>query len=209
MYLFTRQTRLAAGHVRDGAEWAIAVTEKVNQIVSLEVGLWNKVFSPGVGSVSWGCMAESLVQLEEANAKLLADDMFVDLANRGASITTGELDDQTAQFIYQPDTAIDPRYVTVVQSALANGAFQRGVEAGVEIAQQATQLGGLPTSFLLGTTGAYGSVAWITAADSLEQLEQAEQAVNANPDFIKLIDEKASPCYLAGVTQQSIWQRLV
>lgn len=210
MYLFTRQTRLSPDHVRDGMEWAVGLTEKVNQITALNVGLWASMLSPGTGTISWGTTTESLTELEDASAKLMVDDMFVDMANRGAAFTNGVIEDRTAQFLHNDgDATPNPSYVAVVQSQLANGSFQRGVEAGIEIAQRAKQLGGLSTSFLIGTTGAFGSVAWITAAPTLKELEQAEQAVNMNPDFVKFLDEEASSCYLPGITTQAIWQRIV
>jgi hypothetical protein len=210
MYLFTRQTRLATGHLRDGMEWAVGLTEKVNQITSLNVGLWTKMLSGQTGTLSWGSAVESLVDLEDANAKMMVDDILMDMAARGAELTTGVFEDQTAQFVHNDvDASSNPGYVYVVQAQLANGAFQRGVEAGIEIAQRAKQLGGQPTSFLIGTTGAFGAVAWITSAATLKELEQADQAVNMNPDFIKFLDDEAASCYLPGTGEQSIWQRIV
>lgn len=209
MYLFTRQTRLAAGHPRDGMEWAIGVTEKVNQITSLNVGLWTTAFSQMAGTLSWGAAVENLTDLEDANSKMMVDDILMDMAARGAELTTGGLEDRTAQFLHNDvEAGSNPKYVAVVQAQLANGSFQRGVEAGIEIAQRARQLGGQPTSFLIGTTGAFGAVAWITSCESLQDLQAAEQAVNMNPDFIKFLDEEASHCYLPGATQ-AIWQRVV
>jgi hypothetical protein len=210
MYLFTRQTRLAPGHFRDGMTLAVEITEKVNQITALNVGLWSSVMSPGAGTISWGAAAESLTDLEDANAKMMVDDVLMDMATRSAALTVGGVEDQVAQFLHNPAPAdSNPKYVGVVQSALANGSFQRGVEVGIEIAQRGTELSGQPTAFLLGTTGPYGAVAWISSADNLKQLEDGNNAVNMNPDFIKFLDEAASSCYLPGATNQSIWQRIV
>ena len=209
MYLFTRVTRLAPGHLRDGTEWALDVTAKVNQITSLDVGLWSPILSPGVGTLSWAAMVETLSDLEDADAKLSADAMFLDAVDRAATVTVGGVDDQTAQFIHLPTADVDAKYVAIVQSTLANGAFQRGVEVGVQIATQASEISGTPTSFLMGVTGQYASCAWISAAATLRELEQGEQAVNGNPDFIALLDREAATCYLPGVTTQAIWKRIV
>jgi hypothetical protein len=210
MYLFTRQGRLAPAHLQDGIEWAIAITEKVNQITSLDVGLWSPTLSPGVGRLSWGTMVESLGDLEDAEAKLLADPMYLELAARGAELTVGGIDDTTAQFVHRPaDGAAQTTHVAVVQSQLANGGFRRGIEVGVRIAEMATEIGGLPTSFLLSSTGTYAGCAWLTNGPGLRELEAAEQAVNANPDFLTLIDEEAATCFLPGVTTQSIWRAVV
>jgi hypothetical protein len=76
---------------------------------------------------------------------------------QGSDLTTGGTDDLVAQILSPlPATYEPPSHVTIVQSRLANGKFQRGVAVGLEIAAQATKLSGLTTSFLLATTGAYG-----------------------------------------------------
>jgi hypothetical protein len=208
MYLFTRQARLALGQQVKGTEWAVGITEKVNQITSLNVGLWTPVLSPGLGTLSWGAAVESLGDLEDADAKLMADPMYVDATERGASFLMGTADDQVAQFISNPDSGADDTHVAVVQSTLANGNFGKGVEVGVEIAERATKIGGLPTAFLLASTGTYAGCAWITSAPSIRALEAAEGAVNGDSHFIDYID-KHGDCFVEGITTQSIWRRIV
>jgi hypothetical protein len=209
MYLFTRRTRLAPTHQLDGVEWAAAIVEKVNQVTALELGVWTPQMSPGVGTLSYGCTAETLTDLENAEAKLLADSIYLDLAAKGAEMTNGQLDDMVAQYVVGGgDPGFEPSYVAVVQSQLANGRLQRGIAAGIAIAQKATEIGGLPTAFLAGATGSYGGIAWLTPAPTLADLERTEQAVNGNPEFLGLVDE-SSECYLEGVTTQEIWRRIV
>jgi hypothetical protein len=209
MYLFTRAVRLAPGHARDGMEWAVSLTEKVNQITALNVGLWTPVMSPAVGTLSFGCAVESATDIEDAEAKLNVEPMYLDAIERGAAMLASGADDELAQFLYNPDQTPNPTHVAVVRTVIANGSFQRGVEVGIEIAQRATQLGTCPTSFLLATTGTYAGCGWISSAHSLKELEESEQAVNANPDFVSFLDSEASSCYLPGITTQSIWRRVV
>jgi hypothetical protein len=209
MYLFTRRTRLAPKHQLDGIEWAAAIAEKVNQVTALDVGVWTPVMSPGLGTLSFGCAVETLTDLENAEAKLMADPIYLDLATKGAEMSTGQLDDMVAQYLVGGgDLGFAPTHVAVVQSQLANGSLQRGIAAGVAIAEKATQIGGLSTAFLVGTTGVYGGIAWMTAAPTLADLERTEQTVNTNPEFLELVDS-SSECYLGGVTTQEIWRRIV
>lgn len=209
MYLFTRRTRLAPKHQLDGIEWAAAITQKVNQVTSLNLGVWTPVMSPAVGTLSFGCATETLTDLETGEEKLLADPTYLDLAQQGSELTDGQLDDMVAQFVVGGgDLGFEPSHVAVVSSQLANGNLQRGIAAGIELAQKGTQLGGLPTAFLVTRTGTYGGVAWITAAPSLAELERAEQSVNAIPEFLELADTN-STCFLPGVTTQEIWRRIV
>jgi hypothetical protein len=211
MYVFTRTGRLRPGKTREAMAWAVGITEKVNQITSLDIGLWTPVFSPGLGTLVWSTFVESLTDLEDANAKLMVDDGFVAEVDRGAADFTASegLDDTVAQVLSgEIDPNRNPTYVAVVQSALANGSFAKGIEAGIEIARMATEIGGIPTAFVVSSTGTYGGVAWLSGALTLEELERSEQAVNANPDFVKYVDEVASPRYLPNNTTQVIYQRL-
>ena len=213
MYLFTRQTRLAPEHMIDGIEWAVAIAEKVNQITALDIGVWTPMLSPGIATLSFGAAVESLTDLEDAQAKLFADATFAELSKEGARITVGGIDDRVAQFIVGGDGGGDgdgaaPSYVAVVESQLSNGHFGSGIGAGIEIAQKATDLSGLATSFLVSTTGTYGGVSWITSASTLRELEDGEAATNAHPDFLALVDRVADN-FTEGVTTQAIWRRLV
>lgn len=208
MYLFTRQGRLTAGTMLQGMDWVGEMAAKVNQVTSLNVGVWSPVMSPGLGTLSFGCQAESLGDLEDADAKLMADPIYLDLVQRGAQVTTGQWDDEVAQFIHNPGADTATTHVAVVRAAIANGRFARGVEVGVEIAQRATAISGIPTAFLLGTTGQYGGCAWISAATSIRELERSEQAINSDASFVELVDTGAGECYLPGSGEQSIWRKV-
>jgi hypothetical protein len=190
--------------------WAVGITEKVNQITSLDVGLWATRFSPASGTLVWSSFVEDLTALETANAKLMVDDTFVAESERGAAFASPDgLDDEVAQLIHgEIDPSRNPKYVAAVRSELAPGGFAKGIEAGVEIAQRATQVSGVPTAFLVATTGKYGGVRWITAAESLEELEQAEQSLNADAGFIQYLDGVAPGVFLPGITTQAIYSRI-
>ena len=66
MYLFSRRARLAPGNTHDSMAWATSITEKVNQIVSLNTGLFAQTFSPEVGTLVWSTFVPDLATLEPA-----------------------------------------------------------------------------------------------------------------------------------------------
>jgi hypothetical protein len=210
MYLFSRTARLRPGDTRESMAWALGITEKVNQITSLNIGLWTTVLSRGVGTLSWSTVVENLTQLEDAEAKLMVDDGYLDLLDQGAQYSSGEaIDDAVGQIVAGDlDPSRQPTHAAVVQAELAPGGFAKGIEAGIEIADRATKLSGLPTVFMIASTGTYGGVAWLTTASSLEALERGEQATNGDPDFIRYIDEVASKVYQAQGTTQTLFRRI-
>jgi hypothetical protein len=213
MYLFARRARLANGNLRESAAWAVAVTEKVNQITGLNVGLWTTVFSPGLGELVWATFIEDLAALETAEAKLMVDDGYVTLVDKGAVFSDGSGADDTLSQLVHGD--VDPnrqvQYVSVVETTVAAGKSGRGMELGVEIAQRATQITGFPTAFLVDTTGNYGGIRWITGYETIDQLQKAGEAIGADAKFTQFVDKEAASVYLAGpsVTTQRIARRIV
>jgi hypothetical protein len=213
MYLFSRRARLASGNLRESAAWAVAITEKVNQITELNVGLWASVFSPGLGDLVWATFVEDLLTLENAEAKLMVDDGYVALTDQGAAFSDGSgIDDTLSQVVFGE---IDPNrqvtYVTVVESTIAGGKLARGMELGAQIAQRASKITRVPTAFMADTTGSYGGVRWITGHENVQQLQDAEAKLAADPSFTAFVDKEAAGVYMEapGVTTQRIARRIV
>jgi hypothetical protein len=213
MYLFSRRARLANGNLRDSTAWAIGITEKVNQITDLNMGLWTSVFSPGLGELVWATFVTDLAMLETAEAKLLVDDGYVAMVDQGAAFSTAEgADDSLSQLLHgEIDPNREIQYVSVIETTVVSGKTGRGIELGVQIAQRAEKVTGIPTAFLADTTGNYGGVRWITGYDSVEQLQSAGETISADLAFGQFVDKEVAGVYLAGpsVTTQRIARRIV
>jgi hypothetical protein len=177
---------------------AIGITEKVNQITSLGVGLYTQVFSPEVGTLVWSAFVPDLAALEAATDKLNADDGFVSMADEGASLTTGAVDDSLVQIVYgQPDPNRHVEYATVIQAVCANGKVGRGIELGMEIAQRAEKTIGTPVMFVTAVTGTYGGVGWITGHNDIHAVEAAQEALAADTKFTEFVDRETGSVYAA------------
>jgi hypothetical protein len=212
MYLFTRRARIGTEKLAEALQWAVTITEKVNQISQTPVSLYSTILSPEVGTLSWSTVVENLSELETNDAKLMADSGYLDLVSQATKYQApgGILDDSVASFVLADRSESgSPAYATVVRATLAPGALMSGIELGVEIAQMAKTIGGLSVSFLSGTTGTYGSVGWITSADSIDDLQASSEKVNSNADFVKLLDTKGSKAYLPGSATQVILRKIV
>lgn len=212
MYLFVRSARLGPGRLAEAMTWAVNVTEKVNQISETPVSLWSTVLSPRVGTLSWTTVVEDLEVLEATDAKLMADNGYLQLVNEGATFASGDaIDDGLAQLVVADldSSGTPPAYVSVVQSALAPGAMASGIELGVEICQKVKKITACPCSFGVASTGPYGGVLWFTGFASMAELQRSEEALNGDADFVELIDAKASKAYVVGVTTQAIHRRIV
>jgi hypothetical protein len=210
MYLFTRSVSFAPGHVADSMAWAVAMNERVNAGTDLDVGLFSRTFSPGLGTVAFATFVEELQALETANDTLTADPGYLAAVDEGgAFIVAGGVDDGLMQIIHgQPDPSRAVTYVATVQTALANGAIARGLEVGVQIAQLAEKITGVPTLFGVNVTGPYGSIGWVTGYESVQQYQESEASLAVDPEWMALLDRDASQAYAesASASEQLVWR---
>jgi hypothetical protein len=213
MYLFTRTARFGGGHVAESMAWAIGMTERVNASTDLEVGLFQRVFSPGLGTVAWATFVNDLEQLQTANDTLAADPEYLAAVDAGAPFLDGNgVDDGLMQIVHgEPDPSRTVTYVATVQTVLANGSIARGVEVGVQIAQLAEKITGVPTLFGVNVTGPYGSIGWVTGYENVQQYQEAEGALAVNEEWLATLDRDASPAYAesASASEQLVWRSVL
>jgi hypothetical protein len=211
MFLFSRTARIAPGNTKLAMTWAAAVTEKVNQISGLPVGLYMQTFSPEVGRIAWSTFAPDLASLETASDKLAANEGYLSLVDSGAKFALGGADDLLSQIIHgAPDPNRPVEYVSTVTTTCANGNVMRGVELGVEIAQRVEKVTGLPGLFGTAATGNYGAVGWITGYGDVNEMERAQAALAADADFGKFVDKNVPGVYVDDPTasQQLIFRKI-
>jgi hypothetical protein len=210
MYLFSRTARLGAGNPEKQLDWALRLTEKVNQISETPVTLWSSVFSPRSQTLVWTAIADDLLTFETAEGKLLSDSGYLALVTEGATHGSDDpIDDGLLQIVFADPkaTEIEATYATTVQATLAPGGSSRGMELGVETAQRAGAITGCPTSFGLSVTGPYGSVEWISGYTSVEELQRGQEALGADAEFAQLVDKELSKVYLPGAIQLA-WRKI-
>ncbi len=210
MYTFTRTLRLRPGNNQEAMAWSVQMLEKVNQISEAAFGLWTPIFSPAAGSLTFAAVVDDLTVLESTNAKALADDAYIALADKGsAHISSDPIDDQVVSFLHGDfTTGREVAVVAVVEAVVANGSFRRGAEVGIEIAKRAEAAGGAATAFGIAMSGAYGTVQWLTGYESVAELQRAESAVNGDPSFLQYLDEDAAGVFIEGSATQRFARRV-
>jgi len=210
MYRFAR-TALLTGDPVKAMGWAVTITEKVNQISEVPITLWTSVLSTPLGLIAWTANVENVSEIEALDAKLTVDNGYLDLQAAGTEyIVPGSAGDSLATVVFQTPGAESGsfHYASVTMAHVLPGQFRRGIEVGVEFAQQVHDLSGLETSFEMAATGAMGTVTWAMVADSLEQLQRGEDTVNSDETFITKIDTEASKLYQPTATV-SYFRRLL
>ena len=204
MYLYSTSVRSGVANPVKVMEWALSMTEKINQISEVATSLWTSAMSPAMGTMAWTSVVSDLAVIEDTETKLAADPGYMDLVDQAAVLLSTDPADQTLmQLVHgDPDAAsINANYASTVRAALAPGSMVVGIELGVDLAQRAKKITGRPTSFAVSVTGDYGGVMWVSLSETIQQLQAGIEALNADADFAKLVDSKAGKAYLPGTTQ--------
>jgi hypothetical protein len=85
----------------------------------------------------------------------------------------------------------------LLTAAAANGRLADAVAFGVRAQQFVADTTGMATAFLSGVYGAFGTVAWLTGADSMGELDDLVAMQMTNADYHALVAE-AGPLFLPG-----------
>lgn len=211
MYLFSRRGRLAGGNGTAGVEWATEICERARSVSGLDIGLWATVYSEGWGTMSWTAFVPDLATLEAGGDKLLADSGYQALADKGASLTEGGLDDALFELVAgAPDPDADAEYVGATQAICASGSIAKGMMAAVGIAEKASSITGLQTMVVRSVTGPYAGVGWLTGYADIAAVDAASQALGADPSWVTYIDEQAGGAYaeVPDLTRTTMYRKL-
>ena len=107
-----------------------------------------------------------------------------------------------------PDPAAPlPAYVTVARARAAAGHLGDAMAAGIEIAEAASRITGVTTSFMVDSTGPFGGCRWTSGHPDIASVERAESALAADGSWIALID-RVGTAYEPDASQ-GIYRRLV
>lgn len=210
MYLFTRTTRLAGGNGTAGVEWAGEMTALVNDKTDLDVQLWGRVLSPAFGTIGWTMWLPDLATFEKAADSLQADAAYQQMADKGASLTEGGIDDTLYELLHgAPDPEADPQYVSAVAAACRPGHLSAGVLNGIEISQRGAKITGVDGLFVRSVTGPYSGVGWLTGFPDIASLEAAQSAMAGDPDWPAFLDG-VTDAYIddPAITQANIFRKL-
>lgn len=202
MHVFSRTITMAPGDVRKQMEWAVRITEKVNQISEIPIRLWSVVMSGDAGQLGWGLSVPTLSSLETLDDKLMADSGYLDLVTEGATYIKSGPTDMLVQLLHM-DPAINVDHTQYIQTATAvasPGELAAAVEVGTEIAQRASAVSGCPGTFGVHALGTMGAVQWSTYFESIEQYERATEAVNADAAFQQLTNRRTEGLFIGTAT---------
>lgn len=181
-YLFTRQRHVTQGQEAQVRQWAQDVNETVNKVGGLPVSMFERVFSPGTGTLVSVASVDDLSQLDQLFGKLRDDGGYQGLLDEGrtSELVDGRINDTLYSLVEESGSLPDfgsqqLTYLATTQAVIAPGQFQSGIQSGIEIARKASEITGTPTTFLTKSTDHIGGVMWVAAHSTIADLQKAQQ----------------------------------
>ena len=186
MQLFSRQIQLA-GPLAETMAYATDLQAHVSAVGGREIALWSTVFGAPLGTMTYAVRVEGIADLQALSAQILGDAEYHAKLAKGVDYAVGTAEDR----LFQPLNAEfgDPPPVgsmaLVTSAVIANGAYEKAFAWGIDMAQHATSVSGIPTLFLAEQYGSFGSVGWIGVAADGAAIDAGTAALNADADYLK------------------------
>ena len=208
MQLFSRQVQLT-GPFSETSAYAADMTAHVSGLIGREVSLWSTVFGAPLGTMTYTLRVDGVADVLAISAQVLADADFHAKLAKGADYAVGNAEDR----LLQPLNAElgDPPPVgsmaVITSAVMANGAYEKAIAWGLDMAQHATSVTGLPTLFLVEQYGSFGSVGWIAVAADGAAVDAGNAALNGDADYLKKLGA-AGELFMEGSGQRYLSTRV-
>lgn len=160
----------------------------VSATIGREVAVWQASLGAPTGTAMYTLPVQDLADLTEVTMALGAnpeysakvdpwlDRLVVPAETSLATVIVGELGEE------RPPVGA----VAVVTSALiGNGAYEGAIGWGVEMAEYASGVGGVPVMFTLDDFGAFGRVNWVSVAPDAATAASALDALPADAGYVQ------------------------
>jgi hypothetical protein len=188
MYIVGRSRRINQARGRAAVAAAIEAGSRASEIVGLPVFVWSSVFSADGPAVSWSARVEHLADAVALDDKMFADEGFAQWVEDNDGLFLGPTSDVISQVVHGAPTGPPKAYVQLTRAICANGSLSEGMGVGIELAETAERITGMPVMFVTPVVGDYGGVGWMVTAEDLAEVEAANAALSTDDDWLKLVD---------------------
>lgn len=206
MYIFSRTATALPGKQVAAMAFAVETAAMAASITGIPVSAYRANFGLPLGTIVWSSRQDSHAQLSEFEAKLNGDPGWATVTSKASELFGPVWTDGFTEIV-STTMAGPAAVVSATMATAANGKLAEAMELGVEIQQAVAKATGLGTAFCADVYGAYGGVRWLIGGASMAEVDAGRAAMNADPDFQKLV-AKAGEVYLAGSGQIGLITKL-
>jgi len=203
MYIVVRSRRINQARGRAAVAAAVEAGARASEIMGQPVFVWSSIFSADGPAVSWSARVEHLADAIAIDDALFADEGFAQWVEDNDGLFVGPTSDLISQIVYGAPTGPPKGFVQSTRAVCANGSFGEAMGFGVEIAEMATRITGVPVMFGTSVTGDNGAVGWVSSVDELSDVEAANAALAADDEWLKLLD-RAGHAFAPGASSMML-----
>jgi hypothetical protein len=190
MFLFTRQVVVSPAHLRAGLAHSLEMLSYVNEKTDLDVSLFQVLQGAPLGTLTYAYRTDSYAASVEASDVLTGSNEYLEKVESGAGFFVGNPQDRLGNIIHLAGEVNGPPGAAAIVSArLEIHKARKAIGWSVELADYLANATGVPTAVLTSNMGEYGTISWLSYGESLKQLEEANSKTNADPGFLKQLED--------------------
>ena len=169
---------------------AIEVAGMVTSITGISVNVYLTRYGQPINNLRWSCRVESQTEMQKATDTLMADAGYVEWVGKHAHLFEVAPTDLLANVISSSGMENGPAaFYSVLTATAANGRMADAVAFGVRAQQFVAEATKLSTAFATGVYGAFGTVTWLTGANSMDGIDSIDEMQMSNPGYHELVKD--------------------
>jgi hypothetical protein len=186
MDLFSR-TVSTVGPPADVMAFATDMTAFVSDKLGQEVALWAMGFGAPAGTIGWTARIDGLAGVSAMQATLMEDPEYHAKLGAGRDFVAAPATDQLGSLIHGElgDPPPVGSVAAITSAVIGNGKYAEAVAWGIDMADHAGSVTGVPTNFMMSRFGTFGAVTWIGVSADAAAADAAGAALESDAAYIE------------------------
>ena len=194
MFIFSRCRTIDPGRGSDAVAGATELSRKVETLCDLKFSTWFQQYGPTGPAIRWTARLEHLEEFDQAFERLMASDDYHDVVAEVDELFVGSVLDDLFEVMTGTPPATATPITTSVQATAANGHIRSAMHWGADLAERFGRSMDVPTLFVRGLYGSYGSIGWASYFDDMNEVEGTHAKMAADEMLQAVVDEGAHNC---------------
>jgi hypothetical protein len=194
MFIFSRRRTIDSGRGGDALAGAVELSRRVEALTDLTFSTWLQQFGPTGPAIRWTARLEHLEDFDTASRLLMASDDYHDAVAEVDELFIGDVIDDLFEVVAGTPPATTTPIATSVQATAANGHVRAAMHWGADLAERFSRSMDVPTVFVRGLYGAYGTISWASYFSDINQVEGTQAKMAADEMLQAVVDEGAHNC---------------
>lgn len=208
MNLYIRTTTARREKVLEAMGFAVEIAEYVTNETDIEVAAWGTVYGAPIGTLSWTARVDNHAQIIGIGDQLIGDAKYLELTSGAAELFETAPEDNLTEFVgFAGSGTGEGQYASVVMAQCESGRIADAMAWAVDMMHHASSVTGRDVSLVRSLYGDWGSLAWISLADTAEQIDEANAALAADESYIGKVDS-GKGLFVPGATTGRLSRRL-